>query len=442
MSRGGRVVCGIGVSILAASFAAVALAAGGELDRSFSGDGWVRTLEVRSPTNSYLPRGGEDVALQHDGKMLVAGEILDATSHWYFGVLRYTADGSVDRTFAGDGLAEVDLGEFEFAHAVAVQRNGRVVVAGETDCRFAICFALVRFLPNGTLDRSFGTNGVVRTTFATYGASRAYDVAVQPNGRIVAVGMRFRGNDAQNDELFAVARYLPDGKLDRSFSRDGLASIDFGFGDADATAVALQRRGKILVAGEGTRNVYRTEEDFALARLRANGTLDRSFSSDGRVTIDFGHHLSDSVRGMALRRDGRIVLAGSSGKRDTAPRIAVAGLQPSGRLDHTFGAGGRRLTRPGPHGGYANAVVLQPNGRIVVAGRVFDDGRFDTSAWVLARYGRGGALDRSFGHGGLVVSDFSTGADQVRALAAQQDGRIVATGSVGESRAVARYRAG
>jgi uncharacterized delta-60 repeat protein len=282
----------------------------------------------------------------------------------------------------------------------------------------------------------------VRTMFSRYGASRAYDVAVQPDGRIVAVGMRFRGNDAQNDELFAVARYLPDGRLDRSFSRDGLASVDFGFGDADASAVAFQPGGKILVAGEGARNVYRTEEDFAVARFRRNGTLDRTFSGDGRATVDFGHRLSDGVHGLALWRGGRIVLAGSSGKRGTVPRMAVARLRANGRLDRSFGAGGKRLTRPGPHGGYADAVVQQTNGQIVVGGRVFDDGRLDTSAWVLARYGRGGALDRSFGRRGLVVSDFSTGADWVGGLAVQRDARIVAAGSVGESQSLARYRPG
>jgi uncharacterized delta-60 repeat protein len=429
-------------SVVAACWAGVALANGGGLDPSFSGDGWVRTLQVRSSTDSYLPGGGEDVALQPDGKILVTGEIIDATSHWYFGAFRYTADGSLDRTFAGGGFAEVDLGNAEFAHAVALQRNGRIVVAGEADCPFAVCFALVRFLPDGSLDRSFGANGVVRTMFARYGASRAYDVAVQPDGKIIAVGMRFRGNDAQNDELFAVARYRPDGKLDRTFSRDGLASVDFGYSDAGASAVAVQRGGKILVAGEGARSANRTEEDFAVARFRANGRLDRSFSGDGRVTVDFGHRLSDGVHGLALRGDGRIVLAGSSGKRGAVPRIAVARLLPNGRLDRGFGAGGKRLTRPGRYGGYARAVVPQPEGRIVVAGRVFDDRRLDTSAWLLARYGGRGALDRSFGHGGLVVSDFSTGADWVGGLAVQRGRRIVAAGSVGESQALARYRAG
>ena len=428
--------------VVAACWVAVALANGGGLDPSFSGDGWVRTLQVRSSTDSYLPSGSEDVALQPDGKILVTGEIIDPTSHWYFGVFRYTANGSLDRSFGGGGFAEVDLGNAEFAHAVAVQRNGRIVVAGEADCPFAVCFALVRFLPDGRLDRSFGANGVVRTMFAKYGASRAYDVAVQPDGTIVAVGMRFSGNDAQNDELFAVARYLPNGKLDRSFSRDGLASVDFGYSDADASAVAVQRGGRIVVAGSGARSANRTEEDFAVARLRANGRRDRSFSGDGRATVDFGHRLSDGVHGLSLGRDGRIVLAGSSGKRGTVPRIAVARLGANGRLDRSFGAGGKRLTRPGRFGGYARAVVQQPDGRIVVGGRVFDDRRLDTSAWVLARYGRGGALDRSFGHGGLVVSDFSTGADWVGGLAVRRDRRIVAVGSVGESQSLARYRAG
>jgi uncharacterized delta-60 repeat protein len=317
------------VSIAAAGWAVIALAAGGELDPSFSGDGWVRTLEVRSPTNTYLPRGGEDVALQPDGKILVTGEILDGTSHWYFGVLRYTADGSLDRTFAGGGLAEIDLGEAEFAHAVAVQRNGRIVVAGEADCRFAVCFALVRFLPDGSLDRSFGAHGVVHTMFSRYGASRAYDVAVQADGKIVAVGMRFRGDDAQDDELFAVAHYLPDGRLDRSFSRDGLASVDFGFGDADASAVALQPGGKILVAGNGARNVYRTGDAFAVVRLRADGKLDRTFSGDGRVTVDSATGSRTASKGW---RCGAMAASSSPAARVSAARRHGSPWRGCGRM--------------------------------------------------------------------------------------------------------------
>jgi uncharacterized delta-60 repeat protein len=421
---------------VAALGAALTLAAGGELDPSFSGDGWVRTLEVRSPDNNYLPAGAEDMALQPDGKILAVGEIIDGNSHWYFGVFRYLPDGTLDPSFGERGFAELQVGTVSFANAVAVQRDGRIVVAGEGSCPRAICFAAVRFMPDGSVDRSFGGDGVVRTMFAQCGC-RAYDVAVQADGRIVLAGMRFRGGDAQDDQLFAVARYLSDGRLDRTFSRDGLASVDFGFGDDDAFAVAIQPDARILVAGEGTRSRYRTEDDFAFARFRRDGRLDRSFSGDGRATVHFGRLRSDSVRALVLQRDGRILAAGSSGTRDTAPRIAVTRLLQNGALDRGFG---RRLTSPGRFGGYALAAIQQTDGRIVVAGRAFEDDRLDSSDWVLARYGRGGALDRSFGRGGLVVSDFGTGADWAGAVALQPNGRIVVAGSIYESQALARYR--
>ena len=422
--------------VAAALLVAGALAVGGQLDPSFSGDGWVRTVEVRSASNNYLPKGARDVALQPDGKILAVGELIDGTSHWYFGVFRYLPDGSLDPSFGERGFAELQIGTVSFANAVAVQRDGRIVVAGEGSCPRAICFAAARFMPDGSLDRSFGGDGVVTTMFAQCGC-RAYDVAVQPDGRVVLAGMRFRGGDAQDDELFAVARYLPDGRLDRTFSRDGRVSIDFGFGDDDAFALAVQPDGRIVVAGRGTRNRYRTEDDFAFLRLRRDGTLDRSFSRDGRATVDFGHQLGDTVRGLVLQRDGRIVAAGSSGKRDTRPRISVTRLLRNGALDRGFG---RRLTSPGRFGGYALAAAKQADGRIVVAGRAFEDDRFDASHWVLARYRRSGALDGSFGHGGLVVGDFGTGADWASGLAVQRDGRLVVAGSIYESQALARYR--
>ncbi len=410
--------------VSAAVAAGLAGAAGGELDPSFSGDGWVRTLEVRTASNNYLPAGAEDVALQPDGKIVAVGEIQDGTSHWYFGVFRYLPDGNLDPSFAGKGWTALDLGSFEFAHAVAVQRDGKLVVAGEADCPRAICFALARFGPDGSVDRGFGTDGVVRTMFDQCGC-KAYDVAVQPDGRIVAVGWRFRYGDAQDDDLFAVARYLPDGSLDRTFSRDGRASLDFGFGDDIAHAVAVQPDGKILVAGGGTRNRYRTESDFAFARFRPDGRLDRTFSGNGLATVHFGGLLSDTAFGIALRRDGRIVAAGASGKKDSVPRIAVARLRPNGSLEW------KRLTRPGVHGGYARAVVQLADGSIVVGGRVFTDDRLDASDWALVRYGAGG---------GTTVSDFGTGSDWIGGIAAQRDGRLVAAGSIYESQAIARYR--
>jgi uncharacterized delta-60 repeat protein len=347
--------------------AGIASAAGGELDPSFSGDGWLRTLEVRSPSTNYLPAGAEDVALQPDGKIVAVGEVQNGTSHWYFGVFRYLPDGSLDPSFARRGWTALDLGSFEFAHAVAVQRDGKIVVAGETDCPRAICFALVRFAPDGSVDRGFGANGVVRTMFEQCGCA-AYDVAVQPDGKLVAAGRRFRYGDAQDDQLFAVARYLPDGRLDRTFSRDGRASVDFGFGDDIAYAIAVQRDGKILVAGGGTRSRYRTESDFAFARFRPDGRLDRTFSGDGLATVHFGGHprrhrlryrppARRAHRGRGLGGQGALGAADRAGAAaaERKPRVEAAhsarpprGLRASRRTRRRVDRGRRPSVRGRP----------------------------------------------------------------------------------------------
>jgi uncharacterized delta-60 repeat protein len=411
---------GLPIAVATLVAAGLASAAGGELDPSFSGDGWVRTLELKSGSEFRLTRGAEDVAVQPDGKLVVVGGMIDGNSASYFGAVRYLPDGSLDLSFAGRGWTALDLGSFERAYAVAAQRDGKIVVGGETLCPRAMCFALVRFTPDGTLDRSFGEGGVVRTMFATCGCA-VTDLALQPDGRIVAAGWRNRGGDAQDSVLFALARYLPSGELDPSFSRDGRVSIDFGYGRDIAAAVALQRDGRIVVAGRSGA----TEDEFVVARLRPDGRLDRTFSADGKAAIDFGRTWSDGANGLALGRGGRILVAGGSGKRYSAPRVAVAELRSNGSLSW------KRLLRPGPHGGYAEDVVQLRDGSVVAGGRAFEDDRLDASDWLLVRLGAGG---------GVVRSDFGTGADWVAELALQPDGKLVAAGSIYASHGVARYR--
>jgi uncharacterized delta-60 repeat protein len=428
--------------IVAMSWAAPAEAAPGDLDGSFSGDGWVWTLEVRTETNNYLPKGAEDLAIQPDGKIVAVGELQDGSSNWYFGVFRYLPGGELDSGFGDGGWVATDLASFEFAHAVALQPDGKIVVAGEGDCHLVGCFVLVRYNEDGSLDTSFSEgDGVVQTTFAQFG-SLAFDVATQSNGRIVAAGFRFRGGDAQDDQLFAAARYLPDGQLDRTFSGDGRASLDLGYGDDIARAVAVLPRGKILVAGQGTKNRGLTEDDFALVRLRRDGTPDATFSGDGVRLINFGARRHDIPYSLDVQQDGKILVAGSSAKeREADPRFAIARLDPNGSLAGSFGDGGLLRFTPGPDGGYAGAVVQHPDGRILVAGRRFVDGQHDSSDWVILRYRPDGSPDPSFGEGGMVTTEFGTGPDRPRAMAVQTDGRIVVGGWIGASLGLARYLA-
>src|SRR5215211_5198592 len=372
-----------GICVLLGSIAVVpAVAASpGDLDGSFSGDGWVRTLEVRSPGNNYLPRAAEDVAVQPDGKIVAAGELIDGTSHWYFGAFRYLPSGELDPSFGAGGWVDTDFGSFEFPHALALQRDGGIVVAGEGDCQYALCFVLARYRPDGSLDPGFGEGGIVHTPFGLVQGSRALDVSIASDGRIVAAGFVQKGGDAQDSSHFAVARFLPDGRLDTSFSRDGRATVDFGYGNDIAYGVATQGGGRIVVAGQGTRNRYRTEDDFAFARFRRNGRLDRGFSGDGKRTVSFG-------RGSLRRR----LPAGHEG-----PLHLCDG-------EHRGGSGA------GAGGG----------------------------DWALLRYRQSGRLDQSFGGDGIVVTDFGSGEDSARALTFH-DGRILAAGSIYTTQGLARY---
>jgi uncharacterized delta-60 repeat protein len=417
-----------------------AAAASGDLDRTFSGDGWVRTYDIFGYSKRFFPKGAEDVAIQPDGKILAVSELQDGNSHWWFGVYRWLPNGDLDRSFGSGGWVATDLGAFPMPHTVALQADGKILVGGQIECPdLQLCFGIVRYNPNGSIDGSFGTSGVARATFP---GSRCgcdlHDIAVQRDGRIVAVGWRFRGGDAQDDMLLAVARFLPDGRLDPTFSGDGRFSRDFGYGDDLGAAVAVQGNGRIVVGGVASYR-YRTEADFVVVRLRPNGRLDRTFSRDGVKTVNFAGHRYDDLYGFDLQPDGHIVAAGMSavGFRREDPRIAVLRLNRNGALDRRFG---KRLLRPGRrHGGYARAVLTDGSGGIVVGGLAYDDSALDTAAWTVVRYRSNGRLDPSFGRGGIVLSDFGTGADWVGALAAQRDGRIVAAGEVYGDQAVARY---
>ena len=419
----------------ALALAPAAAGAPGDLDSSFSGDGWLRTLEVRSADNNYLPRGAEDVAVQPDGRIVAVGELIDGSSNWYFGAFRYLSNGELDPSFGNGGWVDTDFGSFEFPHAVAVQPDGGIVVAGEGDCQYALCFVLARYRPDGSLDPGFGEGGIVRTPFGLVQGARALDVSLAPDGRIVAAGFVQKGGDGQDSSHFAVARYLSDGRLDPSFSRDGRATVDFGYGNDIAHAVAHQPHGRIVVAGQGTRNRYRTEDDFAFARFRRDGRLDRSFSGDGRRAINFGGRRFDVAYGLAVRGRAIIATGASVAAPERAPSVAVARLTWGGGLARGFG---RRRVLPSPGGGIGRAVLAQPHGRILVAGRAYTDTSQDASDWALLRFGRVGRLDRSFGGDGIVVTDFGTGEDSARALAIN-DGRILAAGVIYSQLGLARY---
>jgi uncharacterized delta-60 repeat protein len=262
----------------------------GSLDPSFDGDGKLTT---------DFGVSAHDVAVQSDGKIVVVGNA--GAYGGDFGLARYNPDGSLDASFSG-GQVTTDLGGWEFDPSVALQADGRIIVAGSTDIGGGN-FALARYNPDGSLDPSFWGDGEETTGFGVRHDGKA--VAIQADGKIVVAG-----STDSNDGDFAVARFNPDGTLDPSFSGDGEQSTNLGGRDY-GHAVAIQGDGKIVVAGESA-------NDFAVARYTVDGALDASFSGDGTQTTDFGTRADnslvslDSAADVVLQPDGNLVVAGSS----------------------------------------------------------------------------------------------------------------------------------
>ncbi|HYP00920.1 MAG TPA: delta-60 repeat domain-containing protein, partial [Pyrinomonadaceae bacterium] len=368
-----------------------ALAVPGDLDPAFDADGRVVTP---------FPNGldaAEDVAVQADGKVVVAGG-----SGTDFAIARYNTDGSLDGTFGKGGRVNTDfpVGQGGFASALVIQPDGKIVLAGSANDpteTFASAFALARYNSDGSLDTSFDSDGLVITSFPGT-TSNASGLALQPDGKLVAAGTS--RNFTTISSVFAVARYNTDGSLDTSFDGDGRATIDIaGASFEEAYGVGVQADGRIVQVGLGN-------SAFAVARYNTNGSPDTTFDMDGQVTTDFGGSF-EQASAVAFQMDGRIVVAGELATSTAADdNFALARYNTDGSLDNTFDGDGKVITDFGLVDG-ARDVVIQPDGRIVAAGRA---GTIPTGTFfAVARYNTTGALDTSFDTDGKVLTDVSGG---------------------------------
>src|ERR671939_76168 len=351
-----------------------------------------------------------------------------------------TAAVNLDPTFDQDGKRTTDFfGQNDAANAVAIQPNGKIVVAGYSGIDYN--FTLARYNSNGTLDRSFGGDGKVITRFYSdispgeVLGSVARAVALQPDGKIVAAGS-VSGEDAGGPS-FAFARYNPDGQLDTSFDGDGKLMTIFGVSFSEANDIVVQPNGKILVAGS-----IGPGSDFALVRYNSNGSLDTSFDSDGMLVENiFGR--GEFLSAVALQPDGKIVAAGYAIDADSPhpDGFAVRRYNPNGSRDATFGSNGSVLTHFVNQRARAMAVAVQPDNKIVAAGWA---GEYVTN-FALARYNTDGTLDTSFDSDGMLTTNFFCDYFTFASgLVLQPDGKIVVAGpakATNESSdfAVARY---
>ena len=344
--------------------------ANGALDTNFNGIGKIITAIGNGNDGAY------SVALQPDGKIVVAGSCLNGNTY-DFCLARYFASGTLDVSFNGTGKVITAIGSGNAAaYSVALQPDGKIVVAGRCSNGTNTDFCLARYLASGALDVSLNSTGTVITTIGS-GGDVARGVALQPDGKIVLAG--YCSNGTSSD--FCLARYLASGTLDVSFNGSGTVITPIGVGDDYAISLALQPDGKIIVAGVCSNGA---NSDFCLARYLANGTFDTSFNSTGKVITPIGSS-DDYGYSVALQPDGKIVVAGycvSGANLD----FCLARYLANGTLDMSFGSTGKVITAIGSGNDVANSAALQPDGKIVVAGYCSNGTNDD---FCLARYDGG-----------------------------------------------------
>jgi uncharacterized delta-60 repeat protein len=411
------------VAVAVAAFVAPADATPGDLDPTFSRNGLVRT---GFGAGGYSHANA--VAIQPDGRILAAGDadLDDPETDPDLAIARYLPDGRLDSSFSSNGKLRADFGGADTAEAIALQGDGRIVVAGTSNPGLLIA----RYLPDGTPDPSFSGDGRLITNFS------ANDLALDSDGRIVVAGTR-SGPEA------ALARFEPDGTPDTSFSGDGVATV--GFAEASSGySVAIEPQGNLVLGGRSvvTQDGDDSYADLALARFKPNGDPDLSFSGDGLATADIID--SDSALDLALRPDGRIVAAGAICIVDfwdgTCAGV-TAQFNPDGSLDGSFGDQGiQSLWAPFHAGTVGEALALTGDGGIVVAGETLPD-RFYTAPidFALFSLDPDGSRNLSFTEHGVWTTDFLSGYDRASDVELQSNGRIVVAGSSDSQLALARY---
>lgn len=376
-ANGKVVTAGVVTTASTSRFALSRLKANGTPDRSFSADG-KRTTGFRgaAAANRVI-----DLAA---GKLLVAGVAGDQ-----FALARYLANGDLDPTFGGgDGKVRTDItAGYDAVQDIRVNGDGTILAAGcaggtlssspDRECPGG--FATVRYLPDGSLDASFGVAGIVSTTGTVPGSGTVphtiHDVRLQPDGKLVVAG-----EIGQTEtRSFLIGRYDVDGAPDTSFDTDGWATIAEDGEDWVALTLLVQPNGKVLAGGYAFLGDY---EYFALARLNSDGSPDLSLGGDGTVQNLVGNTFYAKAYALTRQQDGKIIAAGWT--IDYADRFAISRYRPCGCLDKTFGGGdGMIRTRfDKTSGAHAYAVAVR-GGKVVVAGTVSSP---STKKFAIARY--------------------------------------------------------
>jgi uncharacterized delta-60 repeat protein len=404
---------------------AIATLAIGNLDRTFGTDGKTVTPIGTGSDKGYA------MALQPDGKTVVAGAAFTGT-FFHTALARYKTDGTLDETFGTDGKVVINISTAnDVANAVAVQSDGKILVAGYAAVGTVSDFAVSRLNSDGTIDTTFGANGTSLTSI-TPTTDTATGIALQTiNGeeRIVVAGYAGSGNAD-----FAVVRYNPNGTPDNTFGTNGIVTTSIASSNDLAFDVAIDPLGtnKIILAGYSRFDLGggSFNDDIAVVRYNADGTLDTSFDTDGKLTTNIS--ATDEARAVDFQLiNGQLkIVVGGISTRAGANDFTLVRYNNDGTIDTTFGTNGKVVTAIGSYEDQILDIAVEGDNKIVAAGLARTGTNGVNTDFALARYNVNGSLDTSFGSCGKIVTALANGngTDTFYGVAVQPDGKVIAAG--------------
>jgi len=411
------------VSLAMLVFSISAFAAAGQLDGTFGHGGiFVAQNAVLSDSSAT------SLAIQSDGKIVVAGQAMSEIQPGP-AVIRLNANGTLDTSFGNGGLATINLreGGQQLATGVIIQSDGKIVFgvnSGNADGPSTI--ELVRFNANGTLDTSFGNAG---TTVLLFFEGNTEYLLQQPDGKLLVGGG------------LQMARVDAEGRLDPTFGQEGIAPLV-----APGNAIALQPNGQIIAVTNGNPGAGTIPSDGGMVRYNANGSVDLTFGTLGRTASIVGTSAAALQGNRQIVAVGPIISKSFVATSAIVTDFGVVRYNPNGSLDTFFGLHGAALTGFGSATPFAvpTSLAIEKNGDIIVAGQAAQS---LPSSFALARYTPTGALDTTFGSGGTVVTAFGGNVAAITAVALDSEGRLVAVGTLRDvevfpittSMVVARY---
>lgn len=328
------------------------------------------------------------LAVQPDGKILAAGTRLENGTEVI--VARYLSNGSLDTDFAADGVLETSISYQQVFYSekiMALQPDGKILVAGRIKIGTIYTIAVARFLPDGAADSSFGDNGIATKTITGNNSGnddQAQSVLLQPDGKIIAAGT---SNGTSSGSKFTLVRFLPDGSSDDTFGTNGVATVAVSSSFDYVKTALLQPDGKILVAGSAS---LPFGHDRAIARFNPNGSLDTGFGTNG-IVRDVVSPSTEPIYSLALQPDGKIIFMGMN-QKNTTPffDLSIERYTPAGVLDTDYGSNGRVVFEQTDLLTHQDAgLTMLPDGKLLVTVnrsfggvglvRLLDDGTEDPS---------------------------------------------------------------